>query len=86
MVIHALDDLYYDLLNYGRSLTIDEEVRIVRSITRQEIQSYIERIVEGEPALIAYGDSQNLHSRDQFMDILQSEKPNPENQRAFEVT
>lgn len=72
IAMHFLWDLHHDLINYGRSVPVDEYLKLARSITCEEVQACIAAILKNEPALIAYGNSEKLHRRNEFSQMLRN--------------
>lgn len=65
-------NLQNNLTLSDRPITVQQEIRILQSITHEEVQTCIARLIENEPSLITYGDDRNLHSLEEFRDMLKT--------------
>jgi len=66
--------LAFNLMDKGRQPTVKAQKELEFGVTAEEVQDFIARAIENEPALVAYGNSENLQSREEFMAMLEAEK------------
>lgn len=72
---HAASSMAADILEKGAITTLKDEEAGYRAVTVEQVREFIDTVLDQPPAIVIYGDHSRVHSYDEFVKMIEPNRP-----------